>query len=436
MSTPQTLTQAPAPHYSLDYRQRHLISPNNQRYLPPPRPSSNLSNLSNGQYHNLPARPPSNISTSQQFAPPTRTQSGMSNGYSTQAHSQSQSRGGAEYPYANGLAQQPAHDDLRRRGSRASLHQRPYPEPAPASPSRAPPATAGAQMPPASDYDSVRGHSSENRRHRSRGEVDWVQYFGGKPPAEIITIHDDDSPAPPATTHKVQQPPQSSINDTYVPPAQHVDKRRRVTGAGNDVPAYGDSRTPYSYSNGTSTESLQNNTAPTSLGSSTSGKLEPSKVGEKRKRTTRGTEIERKKQETERLGPRGYLAEYGEYMPPPKQHKKLRDVAVPVLHDVRTMQSRITNSDKQLGTDYSQRYKNNDKIDDEDGHYIVQEGSSIANRYNLVNLLGQGTFGKVVRARDSKNKEFAVKIIRAVPKVLRRDTSHFESVQLTKISVS
>jgi dual-specificity kinase len=65
-----------------------------------------------------------------------------------------------------------------------------------------------------------------------------------------------------------------------------------------------------------------------------------------------------------------------------------------------------------------QRYKNNDKIDDEDGHYIVQEGSSIANRYNLVNLLGQGTFGKVVRARDSKNKEFAVKIIRAVPKVL------------------
>lgn len=48
----------------------------------------------------------------------------------------------------------------------------------------------------------------------------------------------------------------------------------------------------------------------------------------------------------------------------------------------------------------------------------MQEGSSIGNRYNLVNLLGQGTFGKVVRARDNKNREFAVKIIRAVPKVL------------------
>jgi len=71
---------------------------------------------------------------------------------------------------------------------------------------------------------------------------------------------------------------------------------------------------------------------------------------------------------------------------------------------------------------FSQRYKNNDKIDDEDGHYIVQEGSSIGNRYNLVNLLGQGTFGKVVRARDSKNREFAVKIIRAVPKVCTSPT--------------
>ena len=416
MSTPQTLTQAAAPHYSLDYRQRHLVSPNNQRYLPPPRPSSNLSN---GHYHNLPARPPSNISQSQQFAPPTRPQSGMSNGYST--HAQSQSRGGAEYSsYTNGLAQQPAHEELRRRGSRASQHQRPYQEPAAASSSRAAPATAGAQMTSASTYDSARGESSERRRRRSKGEVDWVQYFGGKPPAEIITIHDDDSPAPPSTTHKVAQAPPPAANGTYAAPSQHVDKRRRVNGAADDVPAHGDSRTPYSYSNGTSTESLQNTTAPTSLGSSTSSRLEPSKIGEKRKRTTRGTEIERKKQETERLGPRGYLAEYGEYIPPPKQHKKLRELAVPVLHDVCTTHPSPMTSDERSLTDNLQRYKNNDKIDDEDGHYIVQEGSSIANRYNLVNLLGQGTFGKVVRARDSKNKEFAVKIIRAVPKVLQQ----------------
>ncbi|KAM0714058.1 hypothetical protein Q7P37_011022 [Cladosporium fusiforme] len=392
-----TLTQAPATHYSLDYRQRHLISPN-QRYLPPPRPSSNLSN---GQYQALPARTSSNISTTQQFAPPPRAQSGMSNGYSN--HGGSQSRAGAEYAYTGGPTQQASHEDLRRRGSRAGQTNRPYPESAISTSSRAAPvAASAAQMPPhQSHYDSARAESSERSRRRARRDVDWVEYFGGKPPTEIITIHDDDSPAPPASAHKEPQVP--ATNGSYAPPAQHVDKRRRVNGGAADVPAYGDSRTPYSYSNGTSTESLQNTTAPTSLGSSTSSRLEPTQTGQKRKRTTRTSEQERKKQEVERLGPRGYLAEYGEYVPPPKQHKKQREVAVPVLHD---------------------RYKNHDKIDDEDGHYIVQEGSSIGNRYNLVNLLGQGTFGKVVRARDSKNREFAVKIIRAVPKY--RDASRIE----------
>lgn len=325
MSTPQTLTQAPAPHYSLDYRQRHLISPN-QRYLPPPRPSSNVSN---GHYHNLPARTSSNISNTQQFAPPPRPQSGMSNGYSTHAHSQS--RGGAEYPYTNGLAQPAAHEDLRRRNSQAGQHQhqRPYPEPT--ATSRAAPTAAQMPQQP-QQYDTLRTASSEHHR-RSKRDVDWVEYFGGKPPAEIITIHDDDSPAPPATTPKVVPPP--ATNGTYAPPAQHVDKRRRVNRGAGEVPAYGDSRTPYSCSNGTSTESLQTTTAPTSLGSSTSSRLEPTQTGQKRKRTTRTSEQERKKQEVERLGPRGYLAEYGEYIPPPKQHKKQREVAVPVLHDVR-----------------------------------------------------------------------------------------------------
>jgi len=189
-------------------------------------------------------------------------------------------------------------------------------------------------MPQPPHYDSARAESSEHGSRRSRRDVDWVEYFGGKPPAEIITIHDDDSPAPPTTTQKLQQPAPPATNGSYAPATQHVDKRRRVNGAAADVPAYGDSRTPYSYSNGTSTESLQNTTAPTSLGSSTSSRLEPAQVGQKRKRTTRTSEQERKKQETERLGPRGYLAEYGEYVPPPKQHKKQRDVAVPVLHDV------------------------------------------------------------------------------------------------------
>ena len=65
-----------------------------------------------------------------------------------------------------------------------------------------------------------------------------------------------------------------------------------------------------------------------------------------------------------------------------------------------------------------QRHKPTDKIDDDDGHYIVHENTRLGERYSLVSLLGQGTFGKVVRALDVRNrKEVAVKIIRAVPKV-------------------
>ena len=60
-------------------------------------------------------------------------------------------------------------------------------------------------MPQPSHYDSARAESSEHGSRRSRRDVDWVEYFGGKPPAEIITIHDDDSPAPPTTTQRLQQ---------------------------------------------------------------------------------------------------------------------------------------------------------------------------------------------------------------------------------------
>jgi dual-specificity kinase len=168
-----------------------------------------------------------------------------------------------------------------------------------------------------------------------------VAYFGGKPPSEIIEIHDDDSPAPPATVHRM--PPQTN----GALPAQHVEKRRRVNGGGGDVPQYSTTNTPYSYTNGPSTESLQATTAPTSLGSQASAgaqqtqqtqqtqrQLSSAQTGQKRKRTTKA-EADRKKQETARSGAaKGYLAEYGEYQTPPRQVKKQKDVVVPAIHDV------------------------------------------------------------------------------------------------------
>jgi hypothetical protein len=315
MSTPQTLTTVLPPQYHLDHKQRYLPSPQD-RYLPPPRPSS-------GFHGNIPTRPQSNLSNHQFPPPPPRTHSGMSNGYS-------QARAGAEYAYANGLAQQGQYDDLRRTDSRSSQHQRQLPLPQPQvlqQQSRAAPATT--QMPPNQPNGNHHPDNAESSgRRRDKQPVDWVQYFGGKPPAEIITIHDDDSPAPPAQTQPL--PPVANASSV----AQHIDKKRRVNNGGGDI-RYSSTNTPYSHHNGTSTESLQGTTAATSLTSqaSSNSRLDGAQTGQKRKRNTRDADRERKKQETERSGPRGYLAEYGEYVPPARQ-KKQKEVVVPVIADV------------------------------------------------------------------------------------------------------
>ncbi|KAK3105478.1 serine threonine protein kinase CMGC group, partial [Teratosphaeriaceae sp. CCFEE 6253] len=239
-------------------------------------------------------------------------------------------------------------------------------------------------MPPTQAAATAPAASADRKRRREE-DVDWMRFYNGKVPKEVIVI--DDSPPPAGPAQRAQLPTASSSA------TQHAEKRRRVNG-GTEAPTYSATNTPYSHSNGTSTDSLQATTAPTSLGStaSSSSRLDGAQTGQKRKRTTRTSENERKKQEIERTGPRGYLAEYGEYIPPPKQHKKQKDVQVPVLHD---------------------RSKSTEKIDDEDGHYIVHENSRLGEKYTLTNLLGQGTFGKVVRATDVRSrKEVAVKVIR------------------------
>lgn len=72
-------------------------------------------------------------------------------------------------------------------------------------------------------------------------------------------------------------------------------------------------------------------------------------------------------------------------------------------------------------------------IDDKEGHYIVRPDDLLGDhRYQVIKLLGQGTFGKVVQATDlhapidrsGRRKEVAVKVIRAVQKY--RDASKIE----------
>jgi dual-specificity kinase len=66
-----------------------------------------------------------------------------------------------------------------------------------------------------------------------------------------------------------------------------------------------------------------------------------------------------------------------------------------------------------------------EKYDDDDGHYIVTPDTPLTDRYSIIKLLGQGTFGKVVEAYDKQRKtRCAVKIIRSIQKY--RDASRIE----------
>jgi hypothetical protein len=106
-----------------------------------------------------------------------------------------------------------------------------------------------------------------------------------------------------------------------------------------------------------------------------------------------------------------------------------------------------------FGTDDSQQASRGPaQCDDKEGHYIIVKDDLIHNRCNslcfpsrsvnvsliaivsdrTVQLLGQGTFGKVVEAVDTKtNSRVAIKIIRAIPKY--RDASRIEIRVLQKL---
>lgn len=73
------------------------------------------------------------------------------------------------------------------------------------------------------------------------------------------------------------------------------------------------------------------------------------------------------------------------------------------------------------------------KITDENGYYIAEPGELFANgRFKILGILGQGTFGKVIKAIDlNSNETVAIKIIRAIPKY--REASKIELRILTTL---
>ncbi|KAI9789142.1 MAG: dual specificity protein kinase kns1 [Candelina submexicana] len=300
----------------------------------------------------------------------------------------------------------------------------------------------------------------KDSRPRER-QPNWNEFYKHGIPKEVIVIDDDDDEEVENGGTQAHQPRPNHTTRTIVGNGslQHANKKRKtgVSSASDPVyqqqPSYSTTQTPhYTDSVSTSTNSSDrttsalNTTAATSLGSHASGgsnhdyqqPLDDGVVGQKRKRTRKAVADEAKRKEIEVQGDA-----YSSYHPPPKPPIKAKDVFVQVAQD---------NS-----------YLKHQKVDDDDGHYIVMPEANLTDRctsnellYGLLTgllhasihtsivmansnpdqvtrLLGQGTFGKVVEAWDKrKSAKCAIKIIRSVQKY--RDASRIELRVLSTLS--
>ncbi|KAI4160047.1 MAG: hypothetical protein LQ342_006083 [Letrouitia transgressa] len=252
---------------------------------------------------------------------------------------------------------------------------------------------------------------------RSR-RPNWAEFYKNGIPDQVIYIDVTPEPAK-VEQHQAKQTMKASSNGgSNLEPAT----KKRRTGPANNYNArnfsYSDQRRTQIDDSGSGTISTdrttsQHTTAPTSLGShgshgSQGVYLDDQQVGQKRKRVTRQQAAnEKKRREIETAGDA-----YSEYVPPPKPPIKAKDVHVPPVRDLLTTHERI---------------------DEEDGHYIVTPETSLGERYQVCRLLGQGTFGKVVEAIDKRSRtRCAIKIIRSVQKY--RDASRIELRVLSTLS--
>ncbi|KYK56537.1 hypothetical protein DCS_03537 [Drechmeria coniospora] len=265
---------------------------------------------------------------------------------------------------------------------------------------------------------TVAAEDVARKRRRSR-EPDWNTFYRNGLPKEIIVIHD--TPEPEAnTSRKLTNGATHGLTNgsTALPPSrdlhsqQPVKRRRRDDGTSsshhlpglasrpNDSPQHLlPSTTPVgSAMLADHAHSALHANGPTS--SSSASHYDHVQASLKRKRTRQQVANEAKRRDLDGLGDQFFA-----YRPPPFPPKKASEVHVRVVHD--------------------RLHDKNHKVDDDDGHYIVVPDANLTEKYQITKLLGQGTFGKVVQARDRKlNKSVAVKIIRSVQKY--RDASRIE----------
>ncbi|KAI1265116.1 kinase-like domain-containing protein [Xylariaceae sp. FL1019] len=398
MSTPTTATAPLPPHY----RHHHHPAAHHHHY-----PSYPTLPPSGAAYRNAPsaANPilPAPSSASTASTAPVSSRPAQQPQLPQQSHHyQTAYHANQVYPahdtshsavYSNGVG--PSIATARHNSTRT--HSTPRSEP-----NYMPPSTATA----AHTYADM--HARKRRRSK---EPDWKTFYKNGLPKEIIVIDDTPEPDDNRSAAASSRPyadstVNGSVNDRGV---RHVAKKRKKDDSVKQELQTDPTRATRSYpqpSSGSAstdrTTSAYNTTAPTSLSSNGQYEYEPQQPGQKRKRTTRQQAVQdAKRREVEVL-----TDGFHEYQPPKKPIRKSGEVHVRL----------ITNERPHL---------NSIKVDDDDGHFIVVPDAELTQDYTIAKLLGQGTFGKVVQARDRKrNKLVAIKIIRAVQKY--RDASRIE----------
>lgn len=316
------------------------------------------------------------------------------------------------FPSPAAYSSSSSHSGLNGISVSSSATARPLPQ----EPATLPPLSNNtySAMPALSQAQALPEPPQPARKRRRSKEPDWNEFYRNGLPEVVIVIDDTPEPEGPAASVSSQaltngntNGVNGSLNDSS---ARHAAKRRRR----DDEPTHYDpvynnivnshAHTPRQLGSPSKstvssdrTNSAIHTTAATSLGSlSSNGQYEyDAPLGQKRKRTTRAQIANEAKRRD--AG--------NSYQPPPFPPKKAADVHVKVIAD--------------------SSHNKNVRVDDDDGHYIVVPDNDLTDRYQMIRLLGQGTFGKVVQAKDKKrNKLVAIKIIRSVQKY--RDASKIE----------
>lgn len=250
------------------------------------------------------------------------------------------------------------------------------------------------QLPPAQQTPSAPAMAMNAPEAGSRRRnPDWADFYKNGLPKEVIVIDDDDEDQVPEGDPAAPQPRQPGLTRTATNgSARHTDKKRKTTASTafdpvyNQHTSYSTTQTPYYDSPNHSistdrTTSALHTTAATSLGSQASNghhisPLDNPAVGQKRKRTRAVAQDEAKQNKRRELDHDDNP--FSLYQPPPNPVIKAKDVYVQLISDVR-LHNIIKTS--YIRTNFSQKsYTKDQKVDDEDGHYIVVPDADLTPR--------------------------------------------------------